>query len=132
MPVSTPDVVIGQHIHKGRLRGGEEKQAASLSSDPSCAAHAMNVFLNGNGRVVLQQTKLHFNIFGCLVQSGLEHIFDLHKGPTCTIHVTWARSNPRAATSLAKKEKTNKILILLTNVHGAFLMETIYPLNNIS
>jgi hypothetical protein len=56
-PVSTPDVVIGQHIHKSRLRGGEEQQAAALSSNSCRPAHAMNILRSGNGRVVLQNKK---------------------------------------------------------------------------
>lgn len=61
MPVSSPDVVIGQHIHKSRLRGGEEEQAAALSANSCCAAHTMNILRGGNGRVVLQQKDdIHF------------------------------------------------------------------------
>ncbi len=54
-PGSTPDVVIGQHIHKSRLRGGEEEQAAALSSNSCCAAHTMNILCGGNRRVILKQ-----------------------------------------------------------------------------
>lgn len=54
-PGSTPDVVVGQQIHKSRLRGGEEEQAAALSSNSCCAAHTMNVLRRGNRRVILKQ-----------------------------------------------------------------------------
>lgn len=54
-PGSTPDVVIGQHIHKSRLRGGEEEQAAALSSNSCCAAHTMNILRGGDRRVILKQ-----------------------------------------------------------------------------
>lgn len=60
MPVSTPDVVIGKHIHKSRLRGGEEEQAAALGSNSCRPAHAMNILRSGNRRVILQKKDIHF------------------------------------------------------------------------
>lgn len=55
--VSKPDVVIGQLSDEGGLSGGEEEEAASSRSNPSCTSDAVNVLCRCGGRSVLGKTK---------------------------------------------------------------------------